>query len=135
MLSFYVTVLTFGGLTRHAINSVYVVLLLSFSAKPFRLLHVYMPMLYLLAWSVFAIIYQHITDEVIYDAMNWFDPAVSIGVMAGLILVGVPIVYMLVFVFVQLRIWLSDKCCLKSRKVGPSKHVSDGRTNYGYDSE
>lgn len=81
------------------------------TAKPFRLLHVYMPFLFSVVYIAFTAVYQSVTEEYVYRLLDWDQVFITSGVSAGIVLIYVPFVHLVVYCLVQARtkIWQSRK--------------------------
>ncbi|OWF53226.1 uncharacterized protein LOC110446705 [Mizuhopecten yessoensis] len=90
----------------HAVNSFVVLLDLAVSARPVRYLHVLYPAIYGCAYTVFSIVYWTFDKEsnVIYAILDWNNPALTLGVIAGAILIVVPLIQCMLFGLYRLRL-------------------------------
>ena len=99
-----------NNITKHALNSVFMVLDTCLSAVPIRLFHSLYPFLYLVIYIIFSVIYwlldgTNIEGEAfIYEALNYndFDPTFG-GLLAVFILVVLPVLHLILFGITKLR--------------------------------
>lgn len=106
-----------NNITKHALNSVFMVFDTCLSAIPIRLFHSIYPFLYLVIYIVFSIIYWLLGgtniqgDPFIYEALNYndFDPTIG-GLLAVFLLVVLPILHLILFGITKLRDHLHNKC-------------------------
>lgn len=90
----------------HAMNLVVVVLELACGAVPVRLLHGVYPILYGLVYTIFSLIYwsgDH--SRVLYPKiLDWNHPGSTAAIIAGLLLVGVPLLQTAIFGVYKLKV-------------------------------
>ena len=99
-----------NSITKHALNSVFMVIDTSLSAIPVRLLHYMYAFLYILIYFVFTVIYWLLggTDNqgntYIYEGLDYdnFDPII-VGLMAVSLLVVLPVLHLILFGITKLR--------------------------------
>lgn len=96
----------------HAVNSFMILLDLAVSARPVRLLHVLYPAIYGCAYAVFSIVYWTFDKEnnVLYAILDWNNPALATGVIAGAVLIVVPLIQLMLFGLYQLRLKIYKMC-------------------------
>ena len=105
-----------NNITKHALNSVFMVIDTCLSSVPIRLFHSIYPFLYLVVYIVFSIIYWLLDgtniqgDPFIYKALNYndFDPTIG-GLLAVFLLVVLPILHLILFGITKLRDHLHKK--------------------------
>ncbi|XP_060063806.1 uncharacterized protein LOC132544250 [Ylistrum balloti] len=92
----------------HAVNSFIVLLDLAVSARPVRFLHVLYPVIYGCAYTVFSIVYWTFDKErnVLYAILNWNNPGLTLGVIAGAIFIVVPLIQFTLYGLYRLRLKL-----------------------------
>ncbi|XP_033746535.1 uncharacterized protein LOC117331766 [Pecten maximus] len=90
----------------HAVNSFIVLLDLAVSARPVRLLHVLYPVIYGCAYAVFSVVYWTFDKElnVLYAILDWNSPALTLGVIAGALLIVVPLIQCMLYGLYRLRL-------------------------------
>ena len=92
----------------HAMNLVTVILDLLLGAMPVRLLHVIYPIIYGLVYTVFSLIYwsgDH--SRVIYPKiLDWNHPGMTAAIIAGLVVVGMPLLQAAIFVVYKLKLYV-----------------------------
>ena len=106
-----------NNITRHALNSVFMVIDIWLSAIPFRLFHSIYPFLYLVIYIAFTVIYWLLGgtntegDPFIYEALNYndFDPIFG-GLLVVFLLVVLPILHLILFGITKLRDHLHRMC-------------------------
>ncbi|XP_064609916.1 protein rolling stone-like [Liolophura sinensis] len=108
----------------HAINSVIVLLDLAITAHPVRLYHVYQPVLYVLVYGLFYIIYWAAGgvdphgNHYIYKVLDWGrNPGSAAGLSFGLVCLAVPLIHLFVFGLYKLRLYIHQ------RVYRPSTHT------------
>jgi len=112
------TYLNFEDANLHLMNTVLVVLELSISAFPVRLLHAVYVWCYGLAYVVFSVVYWAFDhSHVMYPGLlDWNDPATTAVVLAIIAVVGIPLLQCILFSIYQLRMYVYNHCaCLQSR--------------------
>ena len=103
-----------NSILKHAINSVYALSNFLICAKPYRILHVYQSMILGAVYIIFSAIYQEISGDVIYDALDWTSlPGTPLMAM-GVLFIVIPLVHIALFSLYRLRILVSTKLCNKS---------------------
>ena len=98
-------------LVMHGFNSIYVILDLFLGATPIRLLHFYQGVIVGLIYVCFSAIYTTQTGEAIYPILDWNGDPGSAALYALLLgLVGLPVLWLIVFGLYRLRIVIYTKC-------------------------
>ena len=105
-----------NNITKHALNSVFMVVDTSLSAIPVRLLHFLYALLYLLIYVVFSFIYWFLggTDNqgntYIYKSLDYdnFEPTIG-GLMVVFLLVVLPVLHLILFGITKFRDHLHRK--------------------------
>ncbi|KAL3841564.1 hypothetical protein ACJMK2_019687 [Sinanodonta woodiana] len=101
-----------NDLNMHAFNTLLVLIDSVIVARPVRLLHFVNPVIYGLLYCAFSAIYWSAdkTRNVLYkNVLDWNQPGIAIGVMAGLALVVIPLLQFMHFLIFRLRLYLSEK--------------------------
>lgn len=118
--------LDYGTLAFNFINTLVILIHVVLTAKPLRLLHFYIPMIYFTIYFVFSVVYQRISGNYIYKILDWNQVFITIGLAYGVVFILVPLVHLLLFGFVQLRIKVGTVCGIryafakwKTKKVLP----------------
>lgn len=99
-------VLEFFDFNVHAANTMLILIDISLSAKPVRLLHVMYPMMYGMVYIVFSLIYwsQDNSNNVLYPVvLDWNNPGTTVGVIIGLTFVGLPLLQLFHFAIYKMR--------------------------------
>jgi len=96
----------------HVMNTVLVILELTISAFPVRLLHVVYVQCYGLAYVIFSIIYWSIDhSHVMYPGvLDWNSPKTTVVVIVVLMFVGIPFLQFILFTIYQLRLYIYARC-------------------------
>jgi len=105
-----------NNITKHALNSVFMVIDTCLSSIPIRLYHSIYPLLYLVIYIVFSVIYWLLDgtniqgEPFIYEALNYsdFDPTIG-GLLVVFLLVVLPILHLILFGITKLRDYLHRK--------------------------
>jgi hypothetical protein len=92
----------------HMMNSVLIILELTFAALPIRLLHAVYTWLYGFIYVAFSAVYWSFNHaNVMYPGvLDWNHPTTTVVVLVVLMFVGVPILQMLLFLIYRLRIFI-----------------------------
>ncbi|XP_076447358.1 uncharacterized protein LOC143284532 [Babylonia areolata] len=93
----------------HGINSVMILIDTAVGARPVRLLHALYPILFGATYVVFSVIFWAVDPEnnVLYkDVLDWNQPGISIGVVLGLAVIGIPLLQLAHFGLYKLRLKL-----------------------------
>lgn len=101
-----------SDLNVHGLNSVMVLIDIAVCARPVRLLHGLYPFLYGSAYVVFSVVYWSRDRErnVLYEnVLDWNQPGITLGVVFGMTLVGIPLLQLANFGVYQLRLGLYRK--------------------------
>ncbi|CAH1780411.1 unnamed protein product, partial [Owenia fusiformis] len=99
----------------HAVNSVYVIIDLLFTAIPVRLLHFIYPLIYVIIYALFSAIYQAAGGtnaydlEYIYSVLDWRNPGRAILVVFILGIIVLPLLHTGVFGLYKLRVFTFNK--------------------------
>lgn len=96
----------------HMMNSVIVLLELTFTALPIRLLHVVYTWLYGMIYVAFSAVYWYSDHaNVMYPGvLDWNQPVTTIIVLVVLMFVGVPILQAFLFLIYRLRVLIHRQC-------------------------
>ncbi|XP_005110223.1 uncharacterized protein LOC101863547 [Aplysia californica] len=95
----------------HALNFVFVVVDHLISARPVRLLHAYLPIIYGLVYIIFSVIYWS-TDHknhVVYEILDWNKPGIAFAVTVGLAVVAIPLLQFAFFGLYRLKLYICKK--------------------------
>ena len=98
----------------HLINSLLVLIDTCIVARPVRLLHVFHPLLYGLAYMVFSVIYwsEDKVNNVLYeDVLDFNRPWRTVIAVLVIGLLVVPVVHLCQFGIYRLRLRISATCC------------------------
>ena len=99
-------------LNLHGFNTAMLLVDIAVCARPVRLLHVLYPVLYGAAYAIFSVIYWSLDPQnnVLYEnVLDWNHVGVTIGVVLGLCVVGVPLLQLSHFGVYKLRLCLYRK--------------------------
>ncbi|KAL4226901.1 hypothetical protein ACF0H5_014879 [Mactra antiquata] len=105
--------LDYGTLAFNFINALVILINLFITAKPFRLLHFYIPMIYFAVYFIFSVIYQAGSGDYIYKIFDWGQVFVTTGLTYGIVFIAVPLVHLMVFGLVQLRTKIGTVIAIK----------------------
>ena len=100
-----------NSILKHYINSVFVVLNLLLTKKPYRILHFYIPVIFSVIYILFSLVYQKgFNQNAIYTALDWnIVPNVFLYVF-GLPLVFVPLLTLLLYTITVFRDAIGNLC-------------------------
>ncbi|XP_022297164.2 protein rolling stone-like [Crassostrea virginica] len=100
-----------NSILKHYINSVFVVLNLLLTKKPYRILHFYIPVIFSVIYILFSLVYQKgFKQNAIYSALDWNNvPNVFLYVF-GLPLVFVPLLTLLLYTITVIRDAIGNLC-------------------------
>lgn len=129
-ISIFVFLSDFSALSiaKHLLNGIYIMVTLFITAKPTRLLHFYQPIIYGVLYIIFSVIWHAAGGAPIYPILDWSKPGSASLYSILLALLGIPIVYILLYLCHLLRIYISFRCSEKN-KVGPEKDRNDDKIN------
>ncbi|KAH3817190.1 uncharacterized protein LOC127832204 [Dreissena polymorpha] len=123
----------FGTIAFMLINGAIVVLHLFISAKPFKLLHFYMPWAVYFVYVLFSVVYQKRWGDFVYRVLDWNQIYRTFGISAIVLVVLLPLVHLLVYAIIALRVRIGEWCLIKcayrrwrnKKKVRPSSTQVD----------
>ncbi|XP_045165702.1 uncharacterized protein LOC123529437 [Mercenaria mercenaria] len=128
--------LDFGTLAFTFLNTIVILIHITITAKPFRLLHFYMPVIFVAAYVGFSIIYQWCSGNYIYNILDWDQVFPTTGIAYGVVFIVVPLVHLVVYGLVQARIKVGTWCRIKysfrkwkKKKIRPAEPEVDPQTN------
>lgn len=100
-----------NSILKHYINSVFVLLNLLLTKKPYRILHFYIPVIFSAIYILFSLVYQKgFNQNAIYSALDWNNvPNVFLYVF-GLPLVFVPLLTLLLYTITVIRDAIGNLC-------------------------
>ena len=100
-----------NSILKHYINSVFVVLNLLLTKKPYRILHFYIPVIFSVIYILFSLVYQKgFNQNAIYSALDWNNvPNVFLYVF-GLPLVFLPLLTLLLYTLTVIRDAIGNLC-------------------------
>ena len=100
-----------NSILKHYINSVFVLLNLLLTKKPYRILHFYIPVIFSAIYILFSLVYQKgFNQNAIYSALDWNNvPNVFLYVF-GLPLVFVPLLTLLLYIITVIRDAIGNLC-------------------------
>ena len=105
----------------HGITSICVLTDIFITGMPLRLMHVYHGILYAMLYIIFTVIYDvsggtnSFDAPFIYDVLNWTEnPGVSLAYGLGVAVVGIPIIWLLLYGLYRLRVYLFNKYCMNT---------------------
>jgi len=89
----------------HGVNFGIMLFDLTLSRQPLYLVHVYMPLVFAACFLLFSLIYyaadgrnhENPDDRFIYDVLDWSDPAAVGSLGAVILLIGVPVLWILIY--------------------------------------
>lgn len=122
--------MTAVNIETHVINSVYVILNVSVTGVPTRVLHLWFSVLFGVTYSLFTVFYHlaggtnHNENPYVYPAIDWRKPGTAILYCAIVCFVLVPVVHLVLFVIHTLKVLICEKldCCRsdKERQSDPT---------------
>ena len=100
-----------NSILKHYINSVFVLLNLLLTKKPYRIIHFYIPVIFSAIYILFSLVYQKgFNQNAIYSALDWNNvPNVFLYVF-GLPLVFVPLLTLLLYTITVIRDAIGNLC-------------------------
>ena len=101
----------FTNYATHAGNTAYVLVDIMITGVPFRLLHGWVAMLFAIVYFAFSIIYWAISDNIIYDALDYGDNLGGALGYVGIAMVAMAVIQLLLFCLYWLRVLLAGCCC------------------------
>ena len=112
---FHRSYLNFEDANLHLMNTVVVILELSISAFPVRLLHAVYVWCYALAYVIFSFVYWAFDhSHVMYPGvLDWSAPSTTALVLVILAVVGIPLLQFILFVVYQLRVYIYIRCACR----------------------
>ncbi|XP_050413470.1 protein rolling stone [Patella vulgata] len=106
----YESPITFNIVAFHILNSVIILTEHAVTAVPFRLLHFIYPSIYGLIYFIFsAIFWSSDHTRVIYHILNWNNPGVTCVYILLIGLVGVVMLYFILFCIYRLKLFIFYK--------------------------
>lgn len=107
------------NISTHVINAVYVIINLSVTGMPVRILHFWHPIIYGLIYSFFSLFYHladgtnHNGNPYIYKPINWHTPGTAVLYCILITFVAVPVIHMVCFGihFLKVHISMRFRCC------------------------
>ncbi|XP_059153671.1 protein rolling stone-like [Physella acuta] len=112
------------SMVTHAINSVYVISDIIIYAIPVRIFHVVYVALYALLYAIFSVIYYVCKGTntkslpYIYKALDWSNTLPTLGLVAAVIFVAIPLIHLFQFALYTLRTYVHGRCEAE-RSVAP----------------
>ena len=101
-----------SDLNVHGLNSVLMLLDLAVCARPTRILHVLHAHAYGITYAAWSAVYWSLDHErnVLYpNVLDWNQPGVTMGVVAGLALVGIPVLQLFNLGVFKLRLYVYER--------------------------
>lgn len=99
------------SIAKHLINSVYIVINTIVSAKPMRIYHIYQPMVFVVTYMLFSVIWHFSGGDPIYPVLDWSKAKTAAIVCVLWLFVGVPVMYLVLFGCHKLRNLIHSLCC------------------------
>ncbi|XP_069141437.1 protein rolling stone-like [Argopecten irradians] len=113
------------SINKHGINAVYVILCVSFTAKPIKLQHFYIPAVYNLVYIIFCTVYQSLSGHVVYSFLNWGEnPVSSLVLSICYVFLCCPFMHLLLYGLYRLRMLIA-RCCSKESEQPPLSEQSE----------
>ncbi|XP_014773737.1 protein rolling stone [Octopus bimaculoides] len=115
----------------HALNSIYILLNIFITAKPFRIYHVWQDIIAFLIYIIFSLIYFFSggtttkNTRVIYFFTDWNHPSVAIPFILLLLFVGLPLVHTILFFLYKLRLYIIHRMNTQDENNDPKSKLSD----------
>ncbi|PVD19884.1 hypothetical protein C0Q70_20377 [Pomacea canaliculata] len=132
---------TFISINSHALNSVLVIVDVMVSRAPVRVQHLVYTFLFMLVFTIFTVVYwaaggtNHKGQHYIYSTLDYtHKPWLAVAMIAGVLLIAVPLVQIIVYGFFRLRICIeglsssfaartTQKSCNGENRCGPGHTV------------
>ncbi|KAJ8302150.1 hypothetical protein KUTeg_021137 [Tegillarca granosa] len=113
------------SIAKHLINSVYIVMNAIVSAKPMRIYHIYQPMVFIVTYMIFSVIWHFSGGDPIYSVLDWSKVKTAAIVSVLWVLVGVPVMFLVLFGIHKLRNLIHSLCCTGDIDKSLSKTKDD----------
>ena len=134
------------NISTHVINAVYVILNVSVTGMPIRLLHFWHPVIYGIIYSFFSLFYHlgnglnHHGNPYIYKPINWNNAGQAVGYCLAITFVGIPVVHFVLFGVHFVKVYISRssrlwRCCVKTSPEWGSHEMERGETFTSEESE
>ena len=134
------------NISTHVINAVYVILNVSVTGMPIRILHFWHPVIYGLVYSFFSLFYHlgngtnHNGNPYIYKPINWNNAGQAVGYCLAITFVAIPVIHLVLFGVHFLKVYLSRlwRCCGHSGRTSvewESNEMERGGTFTSKDSD
>lgn len=135
-MTLFISAWDFGSLAFNYFNSIVILIHLLVSAKPFRLLHFYVPVVFFAVYMIFSLIHQLYSDKSVYEILDWDQVFPTTGIAYGVVFIVIPLVHLFVFGLVQARVSVGTWCQIRYRfsrwkqtKIRPVEPEVDPETN------
>lgn len=114
--------ITSVDIATHLLNAIYVVINISVTGMPMRILHFWFSLLFGLVYSLFTLFYHfaggtnHNGNPYVYPAINWRNPGKAVMYCVIVTFVAVPIVHLFLFGINCLKLYFYRRfrCCTRS---------------------
>ena len=105
----------------HGTNAIYVLIDIFITATPLVLLHFLHSVFYAALYILVSVIYtlaggtNYANKPYIYSVLDWnSNPGVAAAYSVPLVIVGVPMIWLILYGLYRLRVLMAVKCCTKS---------------------
>lgn len=106
-----------NNILKHFINSVFVLVNLLLTRKPYRILHFYIPFAYSVVFILFSLVYQiGFNQNAIYSALDWNSVPKVLIYALGIPLIFIPLLTVLLHTVTFIRDMIWRQCEDKSRQ-------------------
>ena len=124
--------LTAVDLETHALNVVYIVLNISVTGMPIRLLHFWYSIVYGVVYGVFTLVYHlaggtnALEKPYVYSVIDWREPGTAAGYSVAFGIIGVTVIHAVLYGVHCLKLvvyYTASDCC-----TGPSSQQNSAET-------
>ena len=116
--------MTSVNIATHVINSFYVILNISVTGMPKRILHVWFSVIFALIYALFTVFYylaggtNHNGNPYVYPVLDWRKPGSAILYCLPVCFVLVPVVHLILYGIHRLKLFTYEKCDCCKRQTG-----------------
>jgi hypothetical protein len=97
------------------INALFTIANILVCAKPTKLLHVYQPLIFSLAYLLLSLLHYAAGGSAIYTVLDWNNVSVALPTALIVIFVLGILLHFFVFVIYKLRLLVHDRLCNKTK--------------------
>ena len=116
--------MTSVNIATHVINSFYVILNISVTGMPKRILHVWFSVIFGMIYALFTVFYywaggtNHNGNPYVYTVLDWRKPGSAILYCALVFFVFVPVTHLILYGIHRLKVFIYEKCDCCKRQSG-----------------